>query len=212
MIAETAALADGGRASRRRCAARGPRPIDFERIGEMEAAVWGNAKSWYADTLEPERRRRPRRPRDLRRRGRRRRRLRRVGAVPERHRLRHPCGAARPSPSGADAASTVRSSSAARSSQPSERRRYLEVDASADSRPILERLGFRRNHADGAVRLVALGLIARALRVELRLRLLCQLACALRVRESTRSCLASRSARSAFVSFFFAIVLLPEVA
>ena len=142
VIAETAALAEGGgvpvgvelREVRER--------IDLERIGKLEAAVWGSDESWYPDTLGQE-----------------------LAADPdglavfvaEAGGVVVSAGWVR-FPSGTDFAtfwggSTLpawrgrgiyRALVGRRAQLAADRgRRYLEVDASADSRPILERLGFR---------------------------------------------------------------------
>ena len=165
MIAETAALADGGRTPGGVAVREVRDRIDFERIGEMEAAVWGNAKSGTPTRLEPELAADPDGLAIFVAEADRRRRLCRVGAVPERHRLRDLVGRrdpprvarARHLPCARLPPRAARSSSGGR--------RYLEVDASAESRPILERLGFRAITQDEAVRLVALDLVASALRV-----------------------------------------------
>jgi GNAT superfamily N-acetyltransferase len=142
VIAETAALAEAG-----------PTPAgielrevfhrtDFERIGAMEAAVWGSGGDWYASALEQE-----------------------LAADPtalaifvaEADGIVVSAGWVR-FPSGTDFATFWGGSTLAewrgrgiyralvsrRAQLAAERgRRYLEVDASADSRPILERLGFQ---------------------------------------------------------------------
>jgi len=115
---------------------------DFQRIGEMEAAVWGTGADWYADTFEQE-----------------------LAAdagglavfVAEADGVVVSAGWMR-FPSGTEFAtfwggSTLpewrgrgiyRALVFRRAQLAAERgRRYVEVDASDDSRPILERLGFR---------------------------------------------------------------------
>jgi GNAT superfamily N-acetyltransferase len=116
--------------------------IDFGRIGQMEAAVWGSDESWYADTFEQELAADP------------------AGLavfVAEADGVVVSAGWVR-FPSGTDFATLwggatlpewrgrgiYRALVFRRAQLAAERRRrYLEVDASADSRPILERLGFR---------------------------------------------------------------------
>jgi len=117
--------------------------VDFERIGELEAATWGHSgESWYPATLEQELAADP------------------VGLaifVAEADGLVVSAGWVR-FPSGTDFATLwggatlppwrgrgiYRALVRRRAQLAAERgRRYLEVDASADSRPILERLGFR---------------------------------------------------------------------
>jgi GNAT superfamily N-acetyltransferase len=146
MIAETAALADGspapGGVVLREVADR----LDFERIGKLEAAAWGTggdtAETWYPDTLEHELAADP------------------AGLavfVAEADGVVVSAGWVR-FPSGTDFATLwggatlpewrsrgiYRALVHRRAQLAAERgRRYLEVDASADSRPILERLGFR---------------------------------------------------------------------
>jgi GNAT superfamily N-acetyltransferase len=115
---------------------------DFQRIGEMEAAVWGTGADWYVDTFEQE-----------------------LAAdagglavfVAEADGVVVSAGWVR-FPSGTEFAtfwggSTLpewrgrgiyRALVFRRAQLAAERgRRYVEVDASDDSRPILERLGFR---------------------------------------------------------------------
>jgi GNAT superfamily N-acetyltransferase len=142
MIAETAAVVEGcgtpGGVALREVRDR----IDFERIGEMEAAVWGRDDSWHADTFEQELAGDPAglaifvAEAD--------------GAVVSAGWVRFPSGtdfatlwggATRPEwrRRGIYRALVFR-----RARLAAERgRRYVEVDASAESRPILERLGFR---------------------------------------------------------------------
>jgi GNAT superfamily N-acetyltransferase len=142
VIAETAALADAG-----------PVPAgielrevfdrtDFERIGAMEAAVWGSARGWYASALEQELAADPAglaifvAEAD--------------GVVVSAGWVRFPGGtefatfwggATLPEWRGQGIYRALVSRRAQLAA--ARRRRYLEVDASADSRPILERLGFR---------------------------------------------------------------------
>jgi GNAT superfamily N-acetyltransferase len=142
VIAETAALADAG-----------PRPEgvvlrevfdrgDFERIGEMEAAVWGSGGSWHGGALEQELAADP------------------AGLavfVAEADGVVISAGWVR-FPSGTEFATfwggatlpdwrgrgVYRALVSRRAQLAVERgRHYLEVDASAASRPILERLGFQ---------------------------------------------------------------------
>ena len=140
MIAETAALVDGGRTPG--VVLREVRERkDFARIGEMEAAVWGSDESWYADTFGQELAADP------------------AGLavfVAEAGVVVVAAGWVR-FPSGTDFATLwggatlpawrgrgiYRALVFRRAQLAAERqRRYLEVDASTDSRPILERLGF----------------------------------------------------------------------
>ena len=86
--------------------------------------------------------RRPGCPRDRRRGGRGNRRLRRLGAFCAGNGLRPLCGVVRPYQPGAGAACIARSSRTARTSPQSAGSGISSVDASDDSRPILERLGF----------------------------------------------------------------------
>ena len=142
MIAETAALADGGRTPGGVALREVRERIDFGRIGEMEAAVWGSDESWYADTFEQELAADP------------------AGLavfVAEADGVVVSAGWVR-FPSGTDFATLwggatlpewrgrgiYRALVFRRAQLAAERRRrYLEVDASTNSRPILERLGFR---------------------------------------------------------------------
>jgi GNAT superfamily N-acetyltransferase len=142
VIAETAALADGGSAPAGVELREVRERSDFERIGAMEAAVWGGGEGWYPDTLEQE-----------------------LAADPsglaifvaEAGGVVVSAGWVR-FPSGTDFATfwggatlpdwrrrgIYRALVHRRAQLAADRgRRYLEVDASADSRPILERLGFR---------------------------------------------------------------------
>ncbi|HEY8775282.1 MAG TPA: GNAT family N-acetyltransferase [Gaiellaceae bacterium] len=141
MIAETAALADGGPSPGGVVLRDVRERVDFARIGEMEAAVWGSDESWYADTFEHE--------------------LAADSAglavfVAEADGVVVAAGWVR-FPSGTDFATLWGGATLAewrgrgiyralvfrRAQLAAERqRRYLEVDASADSAPILERLGF----------------------------------------------------------------------
>ena len=143
VIAETAALADGAPAPRGVVLREVGHRVDFERIGELEAAAWGHSgESWYPATLEQELAADP------------------AGLaifVAEADGLVVSAGWVR-FPSGTDFATLwggatlpawrgrgiYRALVRRRAQLAAERaRRYLEVDASADSRPILERLGFR---------------------------------------------------------------------
>lgn len=54
MITETAALADGTPAPGGVVLREVGNRVDFERIGELEAAAWGHSESWYPATLEQE--------------------------------------------------------------------------------------------------------------------------------------------------------------
>jgi ribosomal protein S18 acetylase RimI-like enzyme len=143
VIAETAALADGAPAPAGVVLREVGDRVDFERIGELEAAAWGHSgESWYPATLEQELAADP------------------AGLaifVAEADGLVVSAGWVR-FPSGTDFATLwggatlpawrgrgiYRALVRRRAQLAAERaRRYLEVDASADSRPILERLGFR---------------------------------------------------------------------
>jgi len=146
VIAETAALADGGPVPAGVVLREVGDRIDFERIGEMEAAGWGSgedsSESWYPTALEQELAADP------------------AGLaifVAEADGVVVSAGWVR-FPSGTDFATfwggatlpawrgrgIYRALVRRRAQLAAERgRRYLEVDASADSRPILERLGFR---------------------------------------------------------------------
>ena len=141
MIAETAALAGGGGTAGGVALREVRERKDFARISEMEAAVWGSDESWYADTFEQELAADP------------------AGLavfVAEADGVVVAAGWVR-FPSGTDFATLwggatlpewrgrgiYRALVFRRAQLAAERRRrYLEVDASADSRPILERLGF----------------------------------------------------------------------
>jgi GNAT superfamily N-acetyltransferase len=142
VIAETAALADAGPAPAGIVLREVFERADFERIGAMEAAVWGSDASWYPNALEQER------AADS------------EGIaifVAEADDVVVSAGWVR-FPTGTDFATFWGGSTLAewrgrgiyralvsrRAQLAAERgRRYLEVDASADSRPILERLGFQ---------------------------------------------------------------------
>jgi GNAT superfamily N-acetyltransferase len=143
VIAETAALADGAPAPAGVVVREVGDRVDFERIGELEAAAWGHSgESWYPATLEQELAADP------------------AGLaifVAEADGLVVSAGWVR-FPSGTDFAThwggatlpawrgrgIYRALVRRRAQLAAERgRRYLEVDSSADSRPILERLGFR---------------------------------------------------------------------
>ena len=123
--------------------------VDFERIGELEAATWGHSgESWYPATLEQELAADP------------------AGLtifVAEADGLVVSAGWVR-FPSGTDFATLwggatlppwrgrgiYRALVRRRAQLAAERgRRYLEVDASADSRPILERLGSAQSRTHG---------------------------------------------------------------
>ena len=115
---------------------------DFERIGALESAVWGSGGSWYPSALEQERAADPAclavfvAEAD--------------GAVVSAGWVRFPSGtefatfwggATLPEWRGRG---VYRALVGRRAQLAAERgRRFLEVDASADSRPILERLGFQ---------------------------------------------------------------------
>ncbi len=109
VIAETAALADGGPVPAGVVLREVGDRIDFERIGEMEAAAWGSgedsSESWYPTALEQLRRMasssRP------------------GGCGSRAAPTSQPFGAARRCPRGAGVASIVRSCAAAPSWQPS---------------------------------------------------------------------------------------------
>jgi ribosomal protein S18 acetylase RimI-like enzyme len=142
MIAETAALVDGGRTPTGVALREVRDRVDFERIGEMEAAVWRSDASWHADTFEQELAANP------------------AGLaifVAEADAVVVSAGWVR-FPSDTDFATLwggatlpewrrrgiYRALVFRRAQLAAERkRRYMEVDASAESRPILERLGFR---------------------------------------------------------------------
>jgi GNAT superfamily N-acetyltransferase len=142
LIAETAALANPGPAPAGIVLREVFDRADFERIGEMEAAVWGSGRNWYAGALEQELAADP------------------AGLaifVAEAGRVVVSAGWVR-FPSGTEFATfwggatrpewrgrgVYRALVNRRAQLAADRgRRYLEVDASADSRPILERLGFR---------------------------------------------------------------------
>jgi GNAT superfamily N-acetyltransferase len=143
VIAETAVLANGAAASGGVVLREVGDRIDFERIGALEAAAWGHgSESWYPAALEQELAADP------------------AGIaifVAEADRVVVSAGWVR-FPSATDFATLwggatlptwrgrgiYRALVCRRAQLAAERgRRYLEVDASADSRPILERLGFR---------------------------------------------------------------------
>ena len=142
MIAETACVVERCRTPSGVALREVRDRIDFERIGEMEAAVWGRDDSWHADTFEQELAADP------------------AGLaifVAEADGVVVSAGWVR-FPSGTDFATLwggatlsewrgrgiYRALVFRRAQLAAERgRRYMEVDASADSRPILERLGFR---------------------------------------------------------------------
>ena len=142
VIAETAALADAGPVPAGIAFREVFDRSDFERIGEMEAAVWGSGGSWYAGALEQELA------------------ADRAGLavfVAEADGVVVSAGWVR-FPSGTEFATfwggatlpewrgrgVYRALVTRRAQLAGDRgRRYLEVDASADSRPILERLGFQ---------------------------------------------------------------------
>ena len=142
MIAEAAALVGGGRTPNGVALREVRDRVDFERIGEFEAAVWGSNGSWYADTFEQELASDPAglaiflAEAD--------------GVVVSAGWVRFPSdtdfatlwgGATLPEWRGRG---IYRALVCRRAQLAAEReRRYLEVDASAASRPILERLGFR---------------------------------------------------------------------
>ena len=142
VIAETAALADGTPAPAGVVLREVVDRVDFERIGELEAAAWGHSgESWYPASLEQELAADP------------------AGLavfVAEAAALVVSAGWVR-FPSGTDFATLwggatlpawrgrgiYRALVRRRAQLAAERgRRYLQVDSSADSRPILERLGF----------------------------------------------------------------------
>jgi GNAT superfamily N-acetyltransferase len=141
MIAETAALVDRGRTPSGVALREVRDRIDFERIGEMEAAVWGSDEGWHADTFEQELAADPAAlaifvaEAD--------------GVVVSAGWVRFPSdtdfatlwgGATLPEWRGRG---IYRALVFRRAQLAAERgRRYMEVDASADSRPILDRLGF----------------------------------------------------------------------
>jgi GNAT superfamily N-acetyltransferase len=142
VIAETAALAGEPRLPEGVVVRRVRERSDFERIGRMEAAVWGSGADWYADTFEQEL---AGDPEGL------------AVFVAEAGGVVVSAGWVR-FPSGTEFAtfwggSTLpewrgrgiyRALVFRRAQLAAERgRRYVEVDASDDSRPILERLGFR---------------------------------------------------------------------
>lgn len=142
VIAETAELADTGSAPAGIAIREVFERADLERIGEMEAVVWGGDGSWYPATLEQELTADP------------------TGIaifVAEADGVVVSAGWVR-FPSGTDFATfwggstlpewrgrgVYRALVSRRAQLAADRgRRYLEVDASADSRPILERLGFQ---------------------------------------------------------------------
>jgi GNAT superfamily N-acetyltransferase len=143
VIAETAALVDDALAPGAVLLREVGDRVDFERIGELEAAAWGHSgESWYPATLEQELAADP------------------AGLaifVAEADGLVVSAGWVR-FPSGTDFATLwggatlpawrgrgiYRALVRRRAQLAAERgRHYLEIDASADSRPILERLGFR---------------------------------------------------------------------
>jgi GNAT superfamily N-acetyltransferase len=142
VIAETAALADGGATPAGVVLRDVHDRVDLERIGELEAAVWGAGEDRYPAALEQELAADP------------------AGLaifVAEAAGVVISAGWVR-FPSGTDFATfwggaTLREwrgqgvyrSLVHRRAQlvADRRRRYIEVDASDDSRPILERLGFR---------------------------------------------------------------------
>jgi GNAT superfamily N-acetyltransferase len=143
VIAETAALADDAPAPAGVVLREVGDRVDLERIGELEAAAWGHSgESWYPTSLEQELAADPAGLAIL---------------VAEADGLVVSAGWVR-FPGGTDFATLwggatlptwrgrgiYRALVRRRAQLAAERgRRYLQVDASADSRPILERLGFR---------------------------------------------------------------------
>jgi len=143
VIGEAAALADGAPPPVDLVLREVRDRVDLERIGELEAAAWGHSgESWYPAALEQELAADPASLAVL---------------VAEADGLAASAGWVR-FPSGTDFATLwggatlpawrgrgiYRALVRRRAALAAERgRRYLEVDASADSRPILERLGFR---------------------------------------------------------------------
>ena len=143
VVTETAALADGAPAPAGVVLREVGDRVDFERIGELEAAAWGHSgESWYPVTLEQEL---AADPHSL------------AIFVAEAEGLVVSAGWVR-FPSGTDFGTLwggatlpawrgrgiYRALVRRRAQLAAQRgRRYLQVDASADSRPILERLGFR---------------------------------------------------------------------
>ena len=142
MIAESVAMVDRGRTPAGVALRQVRDRVDFERISEMEAAVWGSDESWHADTFEQELAADP------------------AGLaifVAEADGIVVSAGWVR-FPSDTDFATLwggatlpewrgrgiYRALVFRRAQLAAEReRRYIEVDASPESRPILERLGFR---------------------------------------------------------------------
>jgi GNAT superfamily N-acetyltransferase len=142
VIAETAALATGAGLPDGVTIRRVHERVDFERIGEMENAVWGDDQSWHADTFEQE-----------------------LAADPDGLAIfvaeagdtvvsagwvRFPSGTEFATLWGGSTLrewrgrGIYRALVARRAQLAAERgRRYVEVDASDASRPILERLGFQ---------------------------------------------------------------------
>jgi GNAT superfamily N-acetyltransferase len=142
VIAEATALAEGSGPPEGIVVREVHERADFERIGEMEEAVWGRGESWHADAFEQELAGDP----DAL-----------AIFVAEAGDLVVSAGWVR-FPHGTEFATLWGGSTLAewrgrgiyrslvhrRAELALERgRRYLEVDASDDSRPILERLGFR---------------------------------------------------------------------
>jgi GNAT superfamily N-acetyltransferase len=142
VIAETAVLAGEPRLPEGVVLREVHERRDFDRIGEMEAAVWGTGADWYADTFEQE--------------------LaadanglavfvaEADGVVVSAGWVRFPSETAFATFWGGSTLSEWRGRGIyralvfRRAQLAAERgRRYVEVDASDDSRPILERLGFR---------------------------------------------------------------------
>jgi GNAT superfamily N-acetyltransferase len=143
VIAETGSLVDGAPAPAGVVLREVGDRVDFERIGELEAAAWGReGESWYPATLEQELAADP------------------AGLaifVAEAEGVAVSAGWVR-FPSGTDFATlwggatlpawrgrgVYRALVRRRAQLAADRgRRYVQVDASDDSRPILERLGFR---------------------------------------------------------------------
>ena len=143
VIAETDALTAGGDGSPDGVVLRQVyERADFERIGEMENAVWGRDESWHADALEQELAGDPDGLAIF---------VAEAGAtVVSAGWVRFPSGTEFATLWGGSTLpdwrgrGIYRALVARRARLAAERgRRYLEVDASDDSRPILERLGFQ---------------------------------------------------------------------
>jgi GNAT superfamily N-acetyltransferase len=142
VIADTAALTAGSGPPEGVNVRRVHERADFERIGAMESVVWGSNESWHADTFEQELAADPEGLAVFLAEG--------GGAVVSAGWVRFPSGTDFATLWGGSTLpdwrgrGIYRALVARRAQLAAERgRRYVQVDASDASRPILERLGFR---------------------------------------------------------------------